>query len=131
MTGSQCGHSCGAHLVCDVVPCVGEEAGQGELVQPGRVSPELHLAQLGHESVEAGGRGSRVWALPPHLQHHGHAHHTTRLLLGLNRNIKLTLVRCGNIAAPIINTQVDLMLLLFLATFGSILMAKMALKMDE
>ena len=40
-----------ANLVCDIVPSVGQEAGQGELVHTGRVPSVLHLNTiLGHTS---------------------------------------------------------------------------------
>ena len=93
------------HLVSDKVPRVRQEAGQGELVHTRRVPSILHLVtilsyrkviiinlgQLRHESVEAGGRGSRVRGLPPLLQHHRHPHHSAWLLLRLKQtnNLKL------------------------------------------
>lgn len=43
----------GAPLVGHVVPGVGQEAGEGHLVNPGRVSSVLDLGQFGHKSVQA------------------------------------------------------------------------------
>ena len=42
----------GAALVGDVVPRVGQEAGQGELVHPGAVSPVLDLGQFGDQPAQ-------------------------------------------------------------------------------
>ena len=93
-----------ANLVCDIVPSVGQEAGQGELVHTGRVPSVLHLntilghtsespviirylGQFRHQSVQAGGRGSWIRSLSSQLQHHRHTHNSTRLLLSLKAKI--------------------------------------------
>ena len=75
----------GATLIGHIVPGVGEEAGQGELVHPGGVTPVLDLGQSGHQAVQATATLPRAGCLSSHLDHNSHAHHPARLLLRLTQ----------------------------------------------
>ena len=83
----------GAALVRDVVHSVGQQAGQGELVHPGAVSPVLDLGQFGDQPAQSRHRLLPGRTLPSHLEHDGDAQDAPGLLLGLTEvAVELTVV---------------------------------------
>ena len=76
----------GAALIGHIVPSVGEEAGQGELVDPGGVTPVLDLGQSGDQAVQTTAAPlPRAGRLSSDLDHDCHPHHSTWLLLCLTQ----------------------------------------------